>query len=255
MAKRCLMLIICYAIWYHSAVAQSEAIIIATEAYQEGDYQTTASIFSELIAEGYRHSELYINLGHAYYQMGDWGRALVNYLRAQALEPRHSALQQAITRIRLQQNGALPTEVSFAGQLGTLTETWLTTEELQALTFISWNLFFGGISILAIRRTSWRWAIIALSPLAIASSVMLGLYSARAYLENAQPRGVIITEKVDVKSGPSEHYLTFFSLNAAIELRMLSTKEGWAHIRTIDGREGWVQAETIALVDEERRPN
>src|SRR3569832_1089815 len=56
-------------------------------AYLKKDNDTAIELYEQIIAENQQSSELYFNLGNAYYQMGDFAHAILNYERAKKLAP------------------------------------------------------------------------------------------------------------------------------------------------------------------------
>ena len=60
----------------------------ANERYERGEYAEAAQQYEALIDLGYSDTALYFNLGNAYLESGDLGRAILNYMRARELSPR-----------------------------------------------------------------------------------------------------------------------------------------------------------------------
>ncbi|MCQ3980520.1 MAG: hypothetical protein DPW09_44490, partial [Anaerolineae bacterium] len=69
-------------------VTPTEAMRVANEDYEAGNYADAASIYEAIIASGLHNSNVYYNLGNAYFKQEDLGRAILNYRRAQRLDPR-----------------------------------------------------------------------------------------------------------------------------------------------------------------------
>ena len=73
------------------ALAQApQAADLMTEAnsrYERGEYADAAQPYEALVEMGYEDAAIYYNLGSTYFEMGDLGRAILNYLRAQELSP------------------------------------------------------------------------------------------------------------------------------------------------------------------------
>lgn len=230
--------------------AQSAIDITATNAYEAGDYTNAIRLFSQLIDSGYHHAELYINLGHAYYQTENLGMALVNYLRAQQIHPRDDELNQLISQIRLQLGENITSPDHLVYQLGAWSKTWLTIGELQILTFLLWTAFFSGLSIFVLIRVTRPWLLIILPPIGIILIIFLSSYLSRSYIEYIQPLGVIVQNTVALKSGPADTFLTFSDLPSATELHLLEEKDKWVHVMLLDGQEGWLPRDAIILVNE-----
>src|SRR6266496_6146874 len=74
----------------------------AETAYLKGDFQLAANLYRQLIDQGVKRNEVYFDLGNAYYQLHDLGRALINYRRAEVIAPRDEALRLNLARVRVQ---------------------------------------------------------------------------------------------------------------------------------------------------------
>ena len=60
----------------------------ANRRVERGEFAEAAQQYEALIGLGYRDTAVYYNLGNAYLEDGDLGRAVLNYLRAEELSPR-----------------------------------------------------------------------------------------------------------------------------------------------------------------------
>src|SRR5688500_8608937 len=78
----------------------AELLLQADTAYMTGDYETSQSLYETIIQAGFRDFRVYFNLGNAYYQSGDLGRALLNYRRAQEISPRDTDLRNNLVLVR-----------------------------------------------------------------------------------------------------------------------------------------------------------
>ena len=83
-------------------VSPKEAMQVANQNYEEGKYTEAAEIYETMVNAGVVDDTVYFNLGNSYYKQGDLGRAILNYRRAQVLDPRDSAIAENLTIARLQ---------------------------------------------------------------------------------------------------------------------------------------------------------
>ena len=63
-------------------------------------YRQSAKAYEDLLAQGVRNAKLYYNLGNAYYRLGDLGRAVLAYRRAQQYDPGDAQLQANLRSAR-----------------------------------------------------------------------------------------------------------------------------------------------------------
>jgi tetratricopeptide (TPR) repeat protein len=228
--------------------AQSESaelLLQADTAYMIGDYETSQLLYETIIQEGFRDFRVYFNLGNAYYQSGDLGRALLNYRRAQEISPRDTDLGNNLALVRKERLDLQSDETGFAEGLAPLTTGVFNLSDLSILIFFVWTIWFILLGV-AIFKPVWRYRLrIPLSFVGIILLLSLLLLGGRLA---APPTAVVIDEVVPVRSGPGEDYLELYQLHAAAEIYVWETKNDWVQFALADGRLGWLPSKTVVLV-------
>ena len=232
-------------------VSPTEAMRVANQNYEAGDYAEAIEIYESIVAVGVQDSTLYYNLGNAYYKQGDLGRAILNYRRAQHLAPRDVDVSTNLTIARSQTLDQLEQDNGLLTNFMEIAESWFTLTEALILALLLW-LLIGVFAVFAIllkrvRRVS-LWIIAVLSLFLLVGIVSM---ANRYYLQNTTPSGVIVAQEVDVTSGPGtgEQYVVEFNLHAGAEVRLLESRPGWRNIALPGGNfQGWVPAEAIEPV-------
>ncbi|GIK36773.1 MAG: hypothetical protein BroJett011_06060 [Chloroflexota bacterium] len=236
-------------------VTPTEAMRVANEDYEAGNYADAASIYEAIIASGLHNSNVYYNLGNAYFKQEDLGRAILNYRRAQRLDPRDADTAANLSIARAQTVDKLETvPESGLSNLVQLAEEWLTLSEALLLALLLW-LLIGVLAVIALLKPAWRrWCGIGMGVLAV--FLLTGLVSMvnRYYTEQNHPPAVIVAEQVDVTSGPgtSEQYLVEFTLHSGAEVSLIESRSGWRRITLPGDLQGWVPAEAVERVSEKR---
>jgi len=83
------------------------------EAYSKGNFSAAAELYEQLTAaSGYGEGVLF-NLGNSYAQLGQTGKAVLNYERALRLAPSNSDIQSNLDLIR-KKSGLFPREYSWS---------------------------------------------------------------------------------------------------------------------------------------------
>src|SRR5437870_11133970 len=73
-----------------SAIAQPNAEFAkANQEYAQGHFKEAISGYEALVRAGQWSANLFYDLGNAYFRAGDFGRAILNYERALALDRHH----------------------------------------------------------------------------------------------------------------------------------------------------------------------
>jgi tetratricopeptide (TPR) repeat protein len=238
------------------ALAQSpsspaEAMLVANQRYEIGNYDEAIAGYEAIIAAGVRNSDVYYNLGNAYFKQGDMGRAILNYRRAQQLDPPDAdiaanlalARTQTVDKLEVPPEGVLINIIEIA-------EEWLTLNQAALLALGLWFLMCVAF-VVAIFQPRWR-RLSAGTMAILAILLLIGLMSManRLYKETQSPPAVIIAPQVDVTSGPGggDQYLVEFELHAGAEVRLLESRIGWRRITLPGSLEGWVPGEAVEPV-------
>jgi tetratricopeptide (TPR) repeat protein len=224
---------------------------VANQRYETGNYDEAIAGYEDIIAMGVRNSDVYYNLGNAYFKQGDMGRAILNYRRAQRLDPPDTdiaanlalARTQTVDKLEVPPEGVLINIVEIA-------EEWLTLNQAALLALGLW-LLIGVAFIVAIFQPRWRRLSAGVMAI-LAIFLLIGLISManRLYRETQSPPAVIIAPKVDVTSGPGggDQYLVEFELHAGAEVRLLESRVGWRRITLPGNLQGWVPSEAVEPV-------
>ena len=73
--------------------ATASTVLKANEFYKEKNYAQAERLYQGLIDKGFQNGHLYYNLGNTHIRLGNTGKAILNYLRAQKFLPRDQDLQ------------------------------------------------------------------------------------------------------------------------------------------------------------------
>jgi len=220
----------------------------AETAYLKGDFKVAADLYQQLIDQGVKRSEVYFDLGNAYYQLHDLGRALFNYRRAEAITPRDEDLRLNLARIRVQRVDGTVAEAGILGQIAGLTSDWLSISELSWIV-IALLWLCCGFTAAYLWRADWRkqvrWAILISSILFIIVS-MLAL--THIVLDASRKPAVIVGDTVSVMTGPGTNYVVIFELHTAAEIRIVEERNHWVRFQLPDLREGWIDEQSVEVI-------
>jgi len=214
-------------------------------------YQKAALRLERIAGQGgVRNGRLYYNIGNAYFRLGDLGRAILNYRRAEVLAPNDPNLRQNLDQARRQRADKIDVKPQ--------------TQVLKTLFFWHYDLaisarlylfagFFGLIWILAlvrrfVRRAGLGWGV-ALS--AIVAALLLGSLLVEEVQRQAHAGGVILHSEVIARKGDGETYQPSFEepLHAGTEFDVVEDRRDWLFIELSDGRRCWVPARAVGLIE------
>lgn len=249
-----------------SALDRSEMETLAaeaTEAFQQGnrlvksdpaaaqaEYEKATLRLEHIIRDGgIENGKLYYNLGNVWYQRGDIGRSILNYLRAEQYIPNNVNLQQNLAFVRQQRKDVFE-QTERRKILNTLF-FWhydLSSGFRLRLFAIAFILFWG----LAAARLRWKHGAIA-TPLAVTGALAFALFvslTLEAHHHRSHPAGVVLAEEAVARKGDGETYQPSFAepLHAGTEFTVLEDRGAWLHVALPDERTCWLPKADVGLV-------
>ena len=219
-------------------------------------FRESSDRFQLLIDSGIINGDLYYDLGNACLQSGDLGRAVVNYLRADALNPTDPRIEANLSHARSLVRPQVTKDGSDA-LLHRLTfwhHGWPVKWRL-VLFASAWTILWASILIRIWRRYPgflWFTGIAAVVTIAFGASTFISIASS-----DASQQGVLIRDDVVVRKGNAESYSPQFEqpVNQGLEFRVLEQRPDWLHIELNNGESGWIPRSDAEIVSEEMTAN
>ena len=239
-----------------SALFEADKLFNAGNDLASSDYeaaQTQWSKAAELleaeVKSGLRNGPLFYNLGNIYFRLGDVGRAILNYRKAECYMPGDANLMRNLSIARRMRKDKVETQESTR-VMKTLF-FWhydfsvSTREKIFLVAFTA--LFLALILRLRYRKLALNW-IIALA--AVATAVSTVSIALTEYDRARHPEGVILADAVVARTGYSNSYEKSFAepLHSGTEFKTLSTRADWLEIQLADGSTAWIPQSEAELV-------
>ena len=230
----------------------TELMAAANGRYERGEFAEAAQQYENLIAMGYENTALYYNLGNAYLEGGDQGRAILNYLRAEELSPRNPNVRANLNLARSMTLNGIETERdSLVESVSYLGRRWVTPGELGVAALLLWIIGALAISALLVWRTAP--SRVALRNVGGASTVTALLAFAlllnMIYANPYDSAGVVTAESAEALSGPGFQYAEEFTLHSGAQVRLLDTRQGWLQVALPGGEiRGWMPVHAVEAV-------
>ena len=257
-----LLLTICgLAAFSSGAMAQepsaTELMAEANERYELGEFAEAAQQYEALVGAGYRDAAVYYNLGNAYLEDGDLGRAILNYLRAEELSPRdpdviaNLDLARSLTVDQLQAEGD-----SLVASVADFGRQWATTTEYGLAALLLWAIVGLSVAPLIVRPAMRRrallrgGAVISFVSMLIPLALLVSMLQSNPYTNT----GVVTAGRVEVLYGPGPQYDENFALHSGAQVRLVDSRPGWLQVSLPGGElQGWLLAHTIGAVADANR--
>lgn len=235
--RRALAILGCISAMTGPIFAQSDVPFAkANQDFDQGHFQEAAHEYEGLVRAKEWSPALFYNLGNAYFRLGDFGRAILNYRRALALDPHHPE-STANLRVARDEAAALPMQpdwlerhLQFAGP----------NQYMIAAAVAFWiGVFcFAGAVAVRNRRTAGMVVLVLLA------FTTFGVTAFAAYrLETKSANQAIVTGKdVTARVATADSASSVLALPAGSEVRFLSNRGDWTYVELPNDQRGWIPA-------------
>ncbi len=243
------------AILQEASTAYATAMNISDEQPAEAKegFATAATKYQLLVDAGIRNSDLYLNLGNAYLQSGELGRAIAHYEKAKLYSPDDSKidshLRYAATKVYDGSSQLEEMDNNVIVMLVAIIDRWAQPRLIIATMLVSSTLFW----LIAILRTLGyrfaflRIAIVPLVPFAISVALIFVLPSNRAQ----HSLGIVVVDEITLRGGDGEAFAPLATIQRAQGRRVevVANRGGWVKIRTTDNQIGWTEDRSLIQVN------
>ncbi len=223
----------------------------ANSLYQKGEYAGAERSYLQLLDKGIDDGALYYNLGNACFKQKKLGEAIYYWEKARQQLPGDLDVREnldlanllVVDRIEVPPD-PLPMRW-LDGVIHRLTiaqDNWMT-----AALFVASNLLFSVWLLTKGPRLAFRalFASLVSASLALLFGCSLGW---KIYEKNYRREGVVVEQKVDVRSGPGQENITVFTVHEGIMLRVRGETGGWYQISAPNGWSGWLPGGSVRIL-------
>ena len=229
---------------FHDAVNTEDQ----AEAHQL--YQGALDRYREAVeAGGVRNGGLLYDIGNAYVSLGDVGRGILYYRRAELLIPADRNLSHNLRYARTLRADNLPwAQPSDAARILLFWHYLLSPLTRLILLLIAFAAACILTALHVLRRARWKRAV---AVTAAAVALLFGGSLAASEIRLLTMRdGVVTADEVVVRKGDGTAYERSFldPLHSGAEFSLLEAREGWLFVQLSDGRSGWIPATAAEMV-------
>ncbi len=217
----------------------------ANELFDAGKFAEAKAGYEKLIEEGAGSANVFHNLGNADYRLGSAGRAMLNYERALALDPRHPEARKNLDLLRERAGAKLPVQ-SWSGKIFASQPLTIWTV---AASVAAWVSIFGIAGLATSARVEkggvWVVTIAGLVGLAFAGTgVWLGLKETAL--------GIVTAQRTEARLAPAQSAGVAEALPAGSRVRVLSERGAWIYCELPGAGRGWLPEGSLERVTPER---
>jgi tetratricopeptide (TPR) repeat protein len=228
--------------------AQSDAEFAkANLEYAQGNFKEAVSGYETLVRSGQWSANIFYNLGNAYFRAGDFGRAILNYERALALEPHHP---EATANLQIARD-----EVRALEMQRNWPERYLQFASINQFVITAAVAFWVGLFcvvrlIFARRRSAIMVALLSFSVLVF----VIAMFAIYELDHGSKGRGLAIVTGKDVQArlATADTANSVLALPSGSEVKILSTRGDWVYAALPNNLRGWIPAKSAEDVRLER---
>jgi len=227
-----------------SVFAQPDADFAkANQEFTQGHFKEAISGYEGLIRDGQWSANAFYDLGNSYFRVRDFGRAILNYERALALE-RHHPEATANLQIARDEAGALELQPSWA-------ERYLQIASVSQYSIAAVVAFWVGAFCLAAliftsRRSAAKVSLIIVMLLVFAGSVFAIWQLERG--SKGEALAIVTGKNVQARLATADTANAVLALPAGSQIKILSTRGDWIYAALPNNLRGWIAAKNAEQV-------
>jgi tetratricopeptide (TPR) repeat protein len=222
---------------------QSPAFLKANEDYNAGRLQEAADGYQSLAASGQWSANLFYDLGNAWFRLGNFGEAILNYERALALDPHHP---ESDANLRIARDEARALELRTTG-LARYIEDGTSTQYSVAASIAFWIALFAAARLFFLRRRSTGLvALIVFSALVFSGSVY-ALYALETG-NKGKDFAIVTGKNIEARLATADNARSILALPPGSEIKILSERGDWIYAALPNDLRGWIPATSAERV-------
>jgi tetratricopeptide (TPR) repeat protein len=213
-------------------------------------FQKAVLSYERIVREGdVRNGKIFYNIGNIYFRMGDVGRAILNYRKAEEFIPGDMNLQQNLGYARSRCEDKI--EAKPEAQVLRALFFWhydLSLVNRARLFVLFFNLIWVSAAVLLLRKRIWLRNVMAVC--AFVSLLLAVSVGVAAFQQSTSRSGVILEKEIIARKGDSTTYEPSFKepLHTGTEFKLIEHRTGWYYIELADRRRCWVPDSTAEMI-------
>lgn len=225
-----------FCVW-STAFAQFEK---ANEEFAAGDFKAAIGDYEQLVQKGEYSANLFYNLGNAYFRTQDFGRAILNYERALALDRHHA---EALANLRVAREGARALEMQ-SSESEKILRSVSVNQWTVAAAMAGWIFLFALAYFIFARR---RRAAVALSILSL-SIFALAVFAGYETNSAERSKAVVTAKEISARVATADNANRVLALPVGSEIEVLSKRGDWVYAALPNNERGWIPASSAEIV-------
>ncbi len=221
------------------------------EAYSKGDYAAAAEAYNAILDTGQHSSDLYYNLGNAYYRQDELGLAILNYERALRINPHFRDARQNLELAYSKTEDQIDTLPQiFLVKWAQSVVAWFSPNGWLVVLLLLTALLGAFVAIFFVSRDyAWRKRSLLIGLLvSLLLLLAVGCTIASHVRYNRHDKAIITSPMIVMKGSPEAHSIDKMILHEGTPVNIDETLGDWHKIHIADGTTGWVESSDITII-------
>jgi len=232
------------------SASDTEAIFSqANEFYESKEYDSALINYSQLEKLGYHSAPLYFNMGNCYFKQGELGYAILQYLRAQRIDPNDDDINTNLAFARqfvpTQMEGVKFNPITQFFDMIVAPFTLDSIGWIASVLFIVFVLFLSAVIYFQWHSFYVRITAYALIVLLIAAA---GMTTYKYRTEYLTEKGVIVADETQVYSAPADDSDLEFVGGFGLTFEIESSSGDYYKVIFENKRKGWVKKAGVEVI-------
>lgn len=233
-----------------SAASDMDSLFaLGNKAYEDKDYKTAIAEYLTILDKDVESASLYYNLGNAYFESGDLGRAVLYFRRAQRLAPADEDLVHNLEFVR--EFSRIQMEGVQLNPINRFIESLLKSYRLDTLAWIA-SIVFVSLCLLLIGRfgLGYNNSVLRVTTIVVLI-VLLGVSGLTTYKyrnDYLTRWGVVVSSDSRILSGPNESAELEFEGAPGLVVEILSETSEYFNVLFENKRRGWIKKSYLSEI-------
>lgn len=248
---------ILYIVVYLAAVSFSSTIAApaqqwfekANSFYEKQHYDSAAQCYEKAVETGMQNSQLFYNLGNAYFRLHKLGLAILYYEKALKLSPKDKDIQANIRFAQRTVVDRVPEtpRTFFENVLWYMHTLFSLHVQLWALLFFLLIISICFVAGLYASHNVRLWLVYAAS-LCVVIAMLFGIsIGVKIYQTENYEYAIVLKKSVDAKNQPNGDKV-LFTAHEGVKFQIRKTMDDWALVNLPNGVSGWVERNALGKI-------
>lgn len=215
----------------------------ANQEFAQGHFKEAIAGYEALVRADQWNANLFYDLGNAYFRTRDFGRAILNYERALALDQHHP---EATANLQIARDEARALELQ-----PTRLERYLQFASINQYSIAAavalWLGIFGIVALIFARRRSAALTSLSILCLLVSALAVWALHTLD-YGSNGRALAIVTGNDVQARLATADTANSVLALPPGSEIKILSTRGDWMYAALPNDLRGWIQSKNAEQV-------